>query len=117
MATWGAEEVEGAQCEGVGGQLRWLLPRAEGERVQDKCERLKEQGLVDHCSIVSQRTGESGKVIICKGWDVKVIFDNKAICMEAKAAGMEVYQITKNPKFGWPTLDLAVDAFLAKYGY
>ena len=99
----------------------WVVSFAgyfQGQRVQDKCERLKEQGLVDHCSIVSQRTGESGKVIICKGWDVKVIFDdNKAICMEAKAAGMEVYQITKNPKFGWPTLDLAVDAFLAKYGY
>ena len=88
----------------------WVVSFAgyfQGQRVQDKRERLKEQGLVDHCSIVSMRTGESGKVTICKGWDVKVIFDdNTSICMEAKAAGMEVYQITKKPKYGWPTLDL-----------
>ena len=43
----------------------WVVSFAgyfQGQRVQDKCERLKQQGLVDHCSIVSERTGESGKV-------------------------------------------------------
>ena len=42
--------------------------------------------------------------------------DNRNICEEAKAAGMEVYQITKNPRYGWSTLDEAVDAFLAFEG-
>ena len=46
----------------------------------------------------------------------KVIFeDNRKICDEARYAGMEVYQITRNPKFGWANLDEAVDAFLKKY--
>ena len=90
----------------------------QGQRVQDKCERLKAQNLVDHCSIVSERTGESGKVRICQGWNVKVMFDdNRAICEEARKAGMQVYQICKNPKYGWATLDDAVDAFLTEYGY
>ena len=99
----------------------WVVSFAgyfQGQRVQDKCESLKQRGLVDHCSIVSERTGESGKVRICQGWNVKVMFeDNRNICEEAKAAGMEVYQITKNPRYGWSTLDEAVDAFLAKYGF
>ena len=90
----------------------WVVSFAgyfQGQRVPDKCERLREeQGLTDHCPKMSERTGESGKVRIMQGWDVKVIFDdNKAICEEAKAAGMEVYQITKNTKFGWAILDLA----------
>ena len=86
--------------------------------MQDKCERLKQQGLVGHCSIVFEKTGESGKVRICKGWNVKVMFeDSRNICDEARYVGMEVYQITKNPKFGWPNVDEAVDAFLRKYGF
>ena len=101
--------------------LIWVVSFAgyfQGQRVQDKCERLKAQNLVDHCSIVSERTGESGKVRISQGWNVKVMFDdNRAICEEARKAGMQVYQICKNPKYGWATLDDAVDAFLTEYGY
>lgn len=115
LTNWAAEGNEGCGHSDLGGQLCWLFL---GERVQDKCERLKAQGLVDHCSIISDRTGQSGKVRICQGWNVKVMFEDKrGICEEAKAAGVQVYQICKNPKYGWATLDAAVDAFLAEYGY
>lgn len=84
----------------------WVLSyagRVQGNLVLQKCSELKQEGLVDHVSIVAAKCGERGKAAIMQLWKVGV-----------GAAGTlwssPVYQIS--PKWGYRSLEEAVDQFL-----
>ena len=93
----------------------WVISfagKVHAGRVFAKCDWLAQEGLVDHVTIVKEKTGPQKKVALMRrrGGVQHLFDDNWWIIEEAKQYGFDAYGI--NARWGHRSLKAAVQAFL-----